>query len=110
MTRQEEELLPAISHPMRKVLGFGKKEGSKDNIVVTEMQETNSHGSGAPSVAVSQEEWATAARALRTATWSAVFYLITTDILGPGAVPWSLANMGWAPGIVLYTVFGGAAV
>ena len=32
---------------------------------------------------VSDEEYVRASRALRTATWGAVFYLITTDILGP---------------------------
>lgn len=38
-------------------------------------------------LAISDEEWVNASRALRTATWSAVFYLITTDILGPFGVP-----------------------
>lgn len=38
-------------------------------------------------LAISDEEWVNASRALRTATWSAIFYLITTDILGPFAVP-----------------------
>lgn len=32
---------------------------------------------------VSDEEWNNASRALRTATRGAIFYLITTDILGP---------------------------
>jgi hypothetical protein len=36
---------------------------------------------------VSDDEWATASRAMRTASWLAVFYLITTDILGPYGVP-----------------------
>jgi hypothetical protein len=36
---------------------------------------------------VTDDEWKNASRALRTATWSAVFYLITTDILGPFNVP-----------------------
>lgn len=35
---------------------------------------------------VTDEEWITASRAARTATWGAVFYLITTDILGPFGV------------------------
>jgi hypothetical protein len=35
---------------------------------------------------VSDEEWINASRALRTATWAACFYLITTDILGPFGV------------------------
>jgi hypothetical protein len=32
---------------------------------------------------VTDEEWQNASRALRTASWAAIFYLITTDILGP---------------------------
>lgn len=33
--------------------------------------------------AIADEEYIQASRAVRTATWGAVFYLITTDILGP---------------------------
>lgn len=36
---------------------------------------------------VVDEEWYQAERALRTATWGAIFYLITTDVLGPYAAP-----------------------
>ena len=36
---------------------------------------------------VTDDEWTNASRAMRTATWAAVFYLITTDILGPFNVP-----------------------
>ncbi|KAL9623759.1 MAG: hypothetical protein Q9160_001990 [Pyrenula sp. 1 TL-2023] len=39
---------------------------------------------------ISDDEWANASRAMRTATWAAIFYLITTDILGPFGVPWVL--------------------
>lgn len=55
---------------------------------------------------VSDEEWTNASRAMRTATIGAVFYLITTDILGPFALPYAFASTGWGPGIALYTVFG----
>jgi len=55
---------------------------------------------------VSDDEWTNASRAGRTATWGAVFYLITTDILGPFSVPWAMSRMGYGPGIVLYTIFG----
>ncbi|KIV85051.1 hypothetical protein PV11_00787 [Exophiala sideris] len=54
---------------------------------------------------VPEEEWRQAARALRTASWGAGFYLITTDILGPYGVGFALGTLGWGPGIVLYTVF-----
>lgn len=42
---------------------------------------------------------------MRTASWGAGFYLITTDILGPYGVWFALGTLGWVPGIVLYTVF-----
>lgn len=38
-----------------------------------------------PNSAVTEEEWKTASRALRTASWGTLFYLITTDILGWGS-------------------------
>lgn len=58
------------------------------------------------SVVITDEEWTLAARAARTATWSGVFYLITTDIMGPFSVPWAFSQMGYGPGTALYTVFG----
>jgi hypothetical protein len=36
---------------------------------------------------VTDSEWKNASRAVRTAGWSSVFFLITTDILGPFSVP-----------------------
>ncbi|TVY42532.1 N amino acid transport system protein [Lachnellula subtilissima] len=59
---------------------------------------------------VTDSEWKNASRAVRTAGWSSVFYLITTDILGPFSVPWAFAQMGYGPGVALYTVFGGLAL
>ena len=55
---------------------------------------------------VGLNEWQRASRARRTATWGAVFCLITTDILGPSSVGWALSQMGWGPGIALYFIFG----
>ena len=55
---------------------------------------------------ISDEEWTNASRAVRTATIGAIFYLITTDILGPFALPYAFATTGWGPGVALYTVFG----
>ena len=37
-------------------------------------------------LAITDEEWTNASRAMRTATWAACFYLITTDIFGPFGV------------------------
>ncbi|KAL1868424.1 hypothetical protein VTK73DRAFT_3690 [Phialemonium thermophilum] len=55
---------------------------------------------------ITEAEWKTASRAFRTAGWGSVFYLVTTDILGPGSTPWAFAQMGYGPGIALFTVFG----
>ena len=55
---------------------------------------------------ISDDEWTNASRAMRTASWGAAFYLITTDILGPYGVGFALGTLGWGPGIALYTVFG----
>ncbi|PWY86643.1 hypothetical protein BO70DRAFT_333027 [Aspergillus heteromorphus CBS 117.55] len=55
---------------------------------------------------ISETEWEQAQRAGRTATWGSIFYLITTDILGPSSVPWAISQMGYGPGFALYTVFG----
>ncbi|TDZ48261.1 N amino acid transport system protein [Colletotrichum trifolii] len=55
---------------------------------------------------VTHEEWKQASRAMRTAGWGAIFYLITTDILGPFSTPWAFAQMGYGPGVALYSVFG----
>jgi hypothetical protein len=37
--------------------------------------------------AVTEEEWKTAARALKTASWGTIFFLVTTDILGWSSTP-----------------------
>lgn len=58
---------------------------------------------------ITESEWEQAQRATRTATWGSIFYLITTDILGPFNVPWAIAQMGYGPGFALYTVFGALA-
>ena len=44
---------------------------------------------------VTDEDWINASRAIRTATAGAIFYLITTDILGPFGLPYAFATTGW---------------
>jgi len=61
------------------------------------------------SVVITDEEWVRASRAARTATWGAVFYLITTDILGPFTTGYAFSQLGFGPGISLFTVFGALA-
>ncbi|EAL94076.1 putative amino acid transporter [Aspergillus fumigatus Af293] len=75
----------------------------------SEDAKTPSAGDAARQMTITDEEWTNASRALRTATRGAIFYLITTDILGPFGLGYAFATMGWGPGIALYTVFGGLA-
>lgn len=44
---------------------------------------------------VTDEEWIKASKALRNATAMAVFYLLTTDVLGPFGLPYAVATTGW---------------
>jgi hypothetical protein len=48
-----------------------------------------------------------ALRALKVTSWMAVFYLITTDIIGPFNAPYAISQVGWVPGkhSVITTVF-----
>ncbi|PNS18845.1 hypothetical protein CAC42_5384 [Sphaceloma murrayae] len=55
---------------------------------------------------ISDDEWTNASRALRLAAWPSMFYLITTDILGPYGLPYAIGTTGWGPAVALYTVFG----
>lgn len=58
------------------------------------------------STTVSEEEKRMAQRALRTATWVTVFYLITTDILGPFSTGWAFSQVGIVSGSLLYIFLG----
>ena len=51
-----------------------------------------------------EDDLISARRALRTASWAAIFYLITTDILGPFNAPFAFSQVGYVPGAVLYVV------
>ncbi|KAF5343407.1 hypothetical protein D9756_011606, partial [Leucocoprinus leucothites] len=53
-------------------------------------------------LAPEEEELAAASRSMRLASWTSIFYLITTDILGPFNAPFAIASVGWVPGILLY--------
>ena len=88
--------------------------GGKDGAFPADKKETSVDGS-APEVAangapdrweITDQEWVNASRAARTATWGAVFYLITTDILGPFSTGWAFSQLGWGPAVALYTIFG----
>lgn len=68
--------------------------GSSSGVVEKESDgnEKQTGESGRPAAyPIKDEDYLLASRAGRTATWGAVFYLITTDILGPFSTPWAFA-------------------
>lgn len=104
-------MLPKIKGPVAKLLSSSKSNAVSHNkrsdTTASEMKDLKAAPPTA--VAVSDGEWHNAQRAARTAGWAAVFYLITTDVLGPYTVPWAMAQMGYGLGISLYAVFGALA-
>ncbi|PYI01606.1 transmembrane amino acid transporter family protein [Aspergillus sclerotiicarbonarius CBS 121057] len=87
-----------------------KKHKEDDTALQVSGNEKSPEGKeGTPSdssLAVSDEEWRTAARALRTASWGTIFYLITTDVLGWANAPFVFASVGYGPAVALFIVFG----
>ncbi|KAJ1026936.1 hypothetical protein NDA16_002229 [Ustilago loliicola] len=53
-----------------------------------------------------EKESRNAHRAIKTASWVGIFYLITTDILGPYGAPYAMSQNGWVTGNVMYIVMG----
>lgn len=53
-----------------------------------------------------ERERLNARRALRTASWWGIFFLITTDILGPFNAPYAISQVGYVPGVLLYFFMG----
>lgn len=47
----------------------------------------------------------TSYRLMRVASWQIVFYLITTDILGFSSAPYAFQQLGYGPGVLVYTFF-----
>lgn len=89
-SRAEEETLPKDGADGIMSVIFPKKSGN----AVEEHVDTNL-SDATKRAAVTDEEWTNASRAMRTASIGAVFYLITTDILGPFGLPYAFASTGW---------------
>jgi hypothetical protein len=49
------------------------------------------------------------AQQARTASWLSIFFLITTDILGPTSAPYAVSQLGYIPGSLLFSLMGLAA-
>jgi len=61
-----------------------EKNGFDDEKIAQQTALANRNAGG-----ISDAEYKNASRAIRTAGWSSVFYLITTDILGPFSTPYA---------------------
>ena len=64
----------------------------KNQAIATETEMNKKNATPSPSdriqpYVVAEEDYMQASRAFRTATWGAVFFLITTDIIGPFTTP-----------------------
>ena len=81
-----------------------ERERDEDGLYAVQREQmyTDPHSNVSPSKLDSQ-------RMLRIAKAYSVFFLITTDILGPSNAPYAVAQMGWVPGVILYVIFGVAA-
>lgn len=54
---------------------------------------------------LSPPERESAYRLMRVASWQLVFFLITTDVLGWYTAPMAFAQLGYGPGVLIYTCF-----
>lgn len=98
-TRAEEETHPTVGKTGVMGLLFPSKSGpgaghSSEEVVGSEGS-VHFTGNLDTRAVITDDEWAQASRALRTATQGTAFYLITTDILGPFALPYAMATVGW---------------
>lgn len=76
--------LPSNGRIFSKFNLFGLRKSQEPNANVSNIEKSNGGFSEHLAWAnVTDDELVQASRAVRTATWGAVFYLITTDILGP---------------------------
>ena len=73
---------------------------SQTNILV-DLKETKT-GDELPPMTPDQHGRAEASRALRIASWMSVFWLLTTDIVGPFTAPYAISQVGWVPGVTLF--------
>lgn len=106
LTRAEQANNAAVAQahkvPLLKVIFPSKSNKIELDSRLTELN-TNVAGNRAT---VTDEEWVNASKALRNASSMAIFYLLTTDVLGPFGLPYAVATTGWGPSVALYTVFG----
>lgn len=90
--RLEEDLRLGIA-PKDSASWFEQLSSHKGPNVNVKVSEVRDHP-----MTPQEEDDARASRALRLAGWLSIFYLITTDILGPFSAPFAISQIGWVPG------------
>lgn len=97
LTRAEEDSFGGRETGFLSIIFPSKSDGGVQQMTsnVSKDASTINYSDRANRMTITDEEWTNASRALRTATRGAIFYLITTDILGPFGLPYAFATMGW---------------
>lgn len=97
LTRAEEDSFGGRETGILSIVFPSKSDGGVQQMTsnVSKDASTINYADKSNRMTITDEEWTNASRALRTATRGAIFYLITTDILGPFGLPYAFATMGW---------------
>ena len=72
--------------------------------VNSEFTEVIDEPKGLPPLSPDEQERIQATRALRMASWISTFFLLTTDLVGPITTPYAISQLGWIPGVILFTI------
>ncbi|CAN6674240.1 hypothetical protein TRVA0_051S00100 [Trichomonascus vanleenenianus] len=88
---------------------FGKKKEDNNSTVVSQSPTFQNISDEKEEGDLMSSNIAQASRVLRNATWMSVFYLITTDILGPTSAPYAISQLGFVPGSLIFFLLGIAA-
>ena len=95
--RAEDGLGPFTAYPLPEKRSWFNKlsdhKGPNVNVDVSHVEDAH-----AVPTSEAEAERMNAIRALRVTSWISVFYLITTDILGPFNAPFAISQVGWVPG------------
>ncbi|KAJ3496480.1 hypothetical protein NLG97_g2627 [Lecanicillium saksenae] len=106
LTRAEQLTLEPPVLNVRAVFGGGGKDKATEKDESANFKLTAKDFTPENRAKITDEEWANASRAMRTASSGACFYLITTDVLGPWGSGFAMGTLGWGPGIAFYVSFG----
>lgn len=97
------------AHALGSSAESGSRTDEKTGQLVTDSDDSSPRAVSPNQSSDLDAEWRQASRALRSAGWGAIFYLITTDILGWGQTPYVFSNTGYGLGVGIFVLMGIAA-